>query len=65
MVTRGEDRCGRGRQAYEERRRDRTVTDLGRKAGQLGYELVRPPGNPAEQNAAVPADWRCFTQKKE
>jgi len=55
MVTRGEAYVERGMRAYEERRRDRTVLNLGRKARQLGFELVKAPANPPEEKTAMSA----------
>ncbi len=50
MVTRGEEYVERGMDAYERRRVNRTVTNLGRRARQLGYQLVRIPESPESGN---------------
>ena len=41
LITRGEEYVERGIEAHEQRRVDRTVSNLGRRAKQLGYQLVR------------------------
>ena len=41
LVTRREEHVERGIEAYEQRRVDRTVSNLDRRAKQLGYQLVR------------------------
>ncbi len=42
-VTRGEECVERGIEACEQRRVDRTVSNLGRRAKRLGCQLVRMP----------------------
>ncbi len=41
LVTRGEEYVERGMETYEQRRVNRTVSNLGRRARQLGYQLVK------------------------
>ena len=43
LVARGEECVERGIEACEQRRVDRTVSNLGRRARQLGCQLVRMP----------------------
>ncbi|MXY35025.1 MAG: IS110 family transposase [Boseongicola sp. SB0676_bin_33] len=43
LVTRAEEYVERGIETYERRRVDRSVSNLGRRAKQLGYQLVRMP----------------------
>ncbi len=50
LVTNGEEYVERGMDAYERRRVNRTVTNLGRRARQLGYQLVRIPESPESGN---------------
>ena len=56
LITRGEEYVERGIEAHERRRVDRTVSNLGRRAKQLGYQLVRMPedtdGTPGAQSMA-------------
>ncbi len=49
-VTNGEEHLERGMDAYGRRRVNRTVTNLGRRARQLGYQLVRIPESPESGN---------------
>ena len=56
LVTRGEEYVERGIETYERRRVNRTVSNLGRRAKRLGYQLVKVVedagvGNPAESMA--------------
>ena len=56
LVTRGEEYVERGIETYEQRRVNRTVSNLGRRARQLGYQLVKVVedagvANPAESMA--------------
>lgn len=46
LVTRGEEYVERGIEAYEQRRVDRSVSNLGRRAKRLGYRLVRMAAHP-------------------
>ena len=50
LITRGEEYVERGIEAYEKRRVDRTVSNLGRRAKRLGYQLVRMPEDPDPEN---------------
>ena len=52
MVTRGEEYVERGMDAYEQRRVNRTVSNLGRRARQFGYQLVRIVEDPDGGNGA-------------
>ena len=56
LITRGEEYVERGIEAHEQRRVDRTVSNLGRRAKQLGYQLVRMPedtdGTPGAKSMA-------------
>ena len=47
LIVRGNEYVERGIEACEQRRVDRTVPDLGRRAGQLGFQLVRTAKSPA------------------
>ncbi len=50
LVTNGEEHLERGMDAHGRRRVNRTVTNLGRRARQLGYHLVRIPESPESGN---------------
>ena len=52
LVTRGEEYVERGIETYERRRVDRSVSNLGRRAKQLGYQLVRMPEDPDSESGA-------------
>ena len=52
MVTRGEEYVEQGMEVYEKRRLNRTFANLGRRAKQLGYELVQIVENDQEQEPA-------------
>ena len=52
MVTRGEKYVEKGMEAYEKRRLNRTFANLGRRAKQLGYELVQIAANDEDQRLA-------------
>lgn len=52
LVTRGEEYVERGIETYERRRVDRSVANLGRRAKQLGYQLVRMPEDPDSESGA-------------
>ena len=52
MVTRGEEYVEQGMEAYEKRRLNRTFANLGRRAKQLGYQLVQIVENDEEQEPA-------------
>ena len=52
MVTRGEEYVEQGMEVYEKRRLNRTFASLGRRAKQLGYELVQIVENDQEQELA-------------
>ena len=52
MVTRGEEYVEQGMEAYEKRRLNRTFANLGRRAKQLGYELVQIAENDEDQKLA-------------
>ena len=52
LITRGEEYVERGIEAHEQRRVDRTVSNLGRRAKQLGYQLVRMPEDTDETPGA-------------
>ena len=54
LITRGEEYVERGIEAHEQRRVDRTVSNLGRRAKQLGYQLVRMPEDTDETPGAQP-----------
>ena len=53
LVTRGEEYVERGIETYEQRRHNRTVSNLGRRAKQLGYKLVKAVEN---ENLTNPAE---------
>ena len=55
MVTRGEEYVEQGMEAYEKRRLNRTFAHLGRRAKQLGYQLVQIAENDREQEVAESA----------
>ena len=52
MVTRGEEYVEQGMEVYEKCRLNRTFANLGRRAKQLGYELVQIVENDQEQEPA-------------
>ena len=54
LITRGEEYVERGIKAHEQRRVDRTVSNLGRRVKQLGYQLVRMPEDTDETPGAQP-----------
>ena len=55
MVTRGEEYVEHGMEVYEKRRLNRTFANLGRRAKQLGYELVQIAENDEEKKPAKSA----------
>ncbi len=52
MVTRAEESVEQGMEAYEKRRLNRAFAHLGRRAKQLGYQLVQIAENKEEQELA-------------
>ncbi len=50
MVTRGEEHLERGMEEYGRRRVNRTFSNLGRRARQLGCQLVKSPESPGSVN---------------
>ena len=63
MVTRGEEHLERGMEEYGRRRVNRTFSNLGRRARQLGYQLVKSPESPGSVNGVESMAWGCFTQE--
>ena len=65
LVTHGEEYVERGIETYERRRADRTVSNLGRRAKQLGYQLARMPEDPDSESAAASMAKGSLTEERE